>query len=111
MDYKKDIYEEDDWRKRNRFEEIYYDVKKKAGQIYDLLILLSFTNIKEGYHTFIANIRGGSVFVDCGGDGIVIESTTRKDGIEKVKKWTVDAIDGTAILLKIDIDLSSVELL
>ncbi len=61
-------------------------------------------------HSFTADILNGSVFVDCRGFEVFIESTTYDKNANRHKiQWVGTTIAATNRLEKIGIDLSSLE--
>jgi len=61
-------------------------------------------------HSFVADIKGGTVFVDCRGFEVHVQSTVFDGNQDKTENWTGTAMAAGNRLALLGIDLLSVEI-
>jgi len=61
-------------------------------------------------HSFVADIKGGTVFVDCRGFEVHVQSTVFDGRQDKTENWTGTAMAAGNRLALLGIDLLSVEI-
>lgn len=83
--------------------------KTKGDKIFKLLLKCNRNTNKPDKHSFVANIENGTVYVECRGFEIYIESRIYGEQ-EKVVRWSGSTIAAANRLEKLGIDLISIEM-
>lgn len=83
--------------------------KMKSDEIFKLLQKCNRNSYKSDLHSFTADIQGGTVYVECRGFEVYIESRIYGEQ-EKVYHWTGNTMAAANRLAMLNMDLLSVEM-
>ncbi len=81
-----------------------------GDKIFKLLHQCNKDSDKPDLHSFIANIKDGTVFVECRGYEVYIDSTLRGGNGEKKSRWVGTTTAASNKLEMLGIDLQSVDI-